>query len=1649
MSGDAPPASERVTHIVQRLHNRGRWWRGAGRVALWTLGAVTFVGALVGGAVLHLDLGPTRRVTRAAVNVALAAPFHGRIELGPIRHVDLGGADIDEVTIRDPQGRVVIRAWGVHGQFSTRRFVRSLFRGASFPLAIGIPRADIDRAEVHLIDDGTGVPTIAAAFEPRSTSPSDPRAKGVRVDIPAIHIGHVDVDGALGVPIVASVSQLRGKVHVTDQTVTVDVDDVPVQLRSIVPGGVRGAGSYHLRAWIASEAPPADVHAIAMDADFSGDASGVGAIARWEMIDDRMKAVLDLPRVDPRQLRSFLPESPFVTPLRATLRADGPLDHVELEGRVEVEPPGNMGRPAVVMLEGELDLEGPVALEASFYARDVDAAALTEGAPRTRVDARGRAFLRVDDAGAHVAVDATTDPGTVAGQPVPAIDAHLAIVGDEISLSARAHEPGAEVDAVLRVLPDASLRFGAEVRGESLRDVPRLRGVVGGALRAEVRGSMVQGVLDARYVAHARGIDAGGARAGYAHVQGTLRGPPPDLVVAAEVTAGDIALDGGVEGRTLLKSAHAVVQGPILRPRVTAEAEDSDGGALEARAEVDVLARSLGGVAFSLTRGQDRLEGKADRLAIVAGGVDARGVEISGEGIGALRGSLRISGGELVGELSGRGLDLARATRLAGFRVPIAGMLDVDVDVKRTRDGRRGHLDVEIVGGEVAVVNGISARLSARFDGEHVDAAGWVRLVDEATADQRADTAGSGPDAPILCDGAIAEVRLSSLDATVKGRLLDAATWTSATGTADVDATRWNLHCLARRFPFVLPISDARGTLTTRLRIRREAKDRIPSVESLLVRTHDLVLVGSKPLLGEPAWASRDIDLQLEASLDGASGLLPFEVKLFDETYLAHARGEVDLDAAIDAGPRGASAAVEDTPFEVTLSVPRRGFDELGTLPSPVREAVPPLLGDFRLDATLKGPLRAPSLSAVVKAFAVQPAGAARDWAPPIDGEATLVYEASTGSAVLSASAELHNATVAQVVAGAEVPYAALRAGGDAPLPWRGGLTAVLNELPMGSFPLLAERGIQGAISGSATLTGLNEAPTLELELELPFVQLGDAYFDGMVKARIRPADAGDAGLAEVGAIDAAQAAPNIADATLEVELKDQDEGTLDLLSHARVNWEAGLLPKLDERRRGGIAMSAQSFRLAAAQPAVAGALSKVDGYLEGELVFEWGDAAGTGRVASADLRVTEGIVYVPAIGQELHGVEAHLESDGPGDFVVRDVVAEGLSGRVTASGRVRLDGLTFDRAAAVVVIDEDEQLPLTLQGVPLGRAFGRLEADLQREAEDEMAMEVRIPDFQLAMQSAGTRSVQTLDDNSDVTIDVPLGPPEEVGRSSEAIRWEIAVDITSLRVLVGDLADIAVRTGGTLPGGRQPEPVVIRLTTTVATRGDVVVTDGSFDFLGKEFELDAGLLRLNEVEPDNPFVNVTAHWEGPDGGRIFLDYVGDLLPITDEKIRLRSDPPRSEREILATLIFGDSLSDIPQGGSSAGAGADTQDGSVANTVGASVASSGLNSILKSTALHRLSADLGTTDEGNFRSGLEYQINDSFSVGAATEQINESAQRTTTGAVQQRQAQRLDEVSGEWRFWRNWSLRGSIGRKEGQDSSSALLGVDVLWQYRY
>jgi len=1657
------------------MRNRGRGFRFLKRVSGGLLTGIAFIAALAGGALLHLDTDVARRVTQRGVNAGLATILGGRIEVGRITRVDLEGADIESATIFDPEGRVVIEAHGIQGSFATWDLLETLLDG-NVPLQVTIPRARVEEATVYLIDDGTHVPSIARTFIPRDTSPSSPNAQPVRVSLPEIEIGRAVALGTLGVPIDGSVRRVRGSVFVDERGVVVDVGDSGIDLRSIVPGGLRGTADYHLRLRFDGPAKTAaerrDNPELRMWADLVGEAANVGVLARWEMLDERMKARLDIPKVSPAALHAVLPDVPLTAPAHVELVADGPLDRIVFDGRLEVEPSADrVAPPGTLIVEGDARITDGIRLEARFYGRDLDLKTLRDELPATRIATRGISHVTVGEDGAAVIdVDVATDPTTILGQLVPAIDAHID-VGAEVVIAAHIDEDGAPVDVLLRVLPGGSLLYGAEVMSPSLRLVSRLGGVADGNVHLAVRGSMADGTVKARYEATGSGLVAGSARIARTTVRGTLSGPPPDFEIDTDVVASGISVGTDAGERTALQSAVVHVKGPLLAPMVFAQVEDTAGGRAQAEARIDVRARAATGVSFGVERDGERAEGKVERLALEAGGIVASGVSLAGDGIGSIKGSIAVEGGELVGKIKGDSVDLARATKLFGFRVPIAGLANLDIDIARTRKGRKGHVDLEIERAQVLVIGGLSARVSAVFDDDKVDASGYVRLVDDATPEERASASEGRLDAVPLCDGTIAEVRVGSVSATTEGALLRGSTWRNAVGTAEISSENLNLYCVARRLPFLVPLSEVRGTVSTRVALHRDPGDPLPSIDNLHVRSHGLELVGARPTVGEPSWATRSIDVEVDAAFDGRTGNAPFEVKLFDDTYLATASGHVDLDSALH-GPAPFVDALFAAPFEVDARVPRRGFGELGTLPSPAREAVPAMAGDFRVEATARGTARSPSVTTRVQVFGLAASGALADWSPPIDADARATYEAATGMAILSARATLEGATAAEVVAGIELPYAALRAPGDAPLPWRGGVTATLNELPLEAFPLLADRGMKGAISGRASVAGLNESPSVEVDLEIPQVFLGDTSFGGRIRAMIEPAtaedlasetaaiDAGaiDAGAIDTGAIDAAasgepaestSAGDSIGLATLEVELKDDKHGSIDLLAHARVGWTGRVVPSIDGARRGGISMSANGIQIGAVQPAIASYITKLTGLLDGQAVFEWGDAAGTGRIGSVALRVHDGVVYVPQLGQELRGVSAKLNAEGPGELVLTEVEAEGVAGRATAAARVHLDGLRLAEAAAILQIAKGEEMPLTFAGVPTGRVRADVEVQVQNDAKArQLDAFIDVKSLHFEMPSFSSRTVQSLDEHEGIVVDVPLGPPEEVAKVEDGTAVVLHIGLKNVVVKAGELATVEVATPDALQGGRAAEPLVIRLDGTVQTSGDIAVTRGTFDFLGKEFELDSGLVRLQKDDPGNPFVNVTAHWDGSDGGRILIDYVGELLPITDNKIKFRSDPARSEREILASLIFGESLSDIPQGGSSA-AGNDSSQNNVAGSVGGSVASTGLNEILRNTALRRFSAKIGTTDTGNLRTGVEFQASDDLRLGLATE--NDEAQtsggegQATTAASGNAANTNRTELSIDWRFHRTWSMRSTFGRAGTQP----LTGVALVWQYRY
>ena len=73
---------------------------------------------------------------------------------------------------------------------------------------------------------------------------------------------------------------------------------------------------------------------------------------------------------------------------------------------------------------------------------------------------------------------------------------------------------------------------------------------------------------------------------------------------------------------------------------------------------------------------------------------------------------------------------------------------------------RTGHVAVELVAGEAAVLKGISGVFTATFDGDRLRTDGLLRVVNHADEGEKASE---------RCDGAIAQLRITGGDGRLPG----------------------------------------------------------------------------------------------------------------------------------------------------------------------------------------------------------------------------------------------------------------------------------------------------------------------------------------------------------------------------------------------------------------------------------------------------------------------------------------------------------------------------------------------------------------------------------------------------------------------------------------------------------------------------------------------------------------------------------------------------------------------------------------------------------------------------------------------------------------------------------------------------------------
>jgi translocation and assembly module TamB len=141
----------------------------------------------------------------------------------------------------------------------------------------------------------------------------------------------------------------------------------------------------------------------------------------------------------------------------------------------------------------------------------------------------------------------------------------------------------------------------------------------------------------------------------------------------------------------------------------------------------------------------------------------------------------------------------------------------------------------------------------------------------------------------------------------------------------------------------------------------------------------------------------------------------------------------------------------------------------------------------------------------------------------------------------------------------------------------------------------------------------------------------------------------------------------------------------------------------------------------------------------------------------------------------------------------------------------------------------------------------------------------------------------------------------------------------------------------------------------------------------------------------------------------------------------LRSEPQRSQNEILALLVTGHAGSDV-------GAPPEEQAGAggAAASVAANVFTTGLNQVLTGVTNLGIQTKIDTSQAQNPRPEIEVQVSRDVYIAIAYNvglpPPGENPDRTL--------------VMLNYRFARNWSVQTTVG-----DEGSSIL--DLLWKYRY
>ncbi len=1536
-----------------------RGWRRALRIAGRVLaGLVVFIVAVPILALFALRFPSVRAFVSKRVDSALASSFKGRIHLRELERIDLGGLRASG-SVDDPRGHTIVRFEHVTVNLDIPRLVVGVIRDGGSPKLIVVDEIAVKQGELTLIDDGKGSPTLAETFQPRT--PSAPStAPSPRIELRRIDVRHLWTHGAVGSSpyIDVDLSKVSASLVSDAKALSIELRELELDERFLP---FNPHGSIKAKAVLPSDATPPSV-----SASYDGMVAGTKLQAKGSYAASGVSADISFPSIDAAAVHRLAPDLDLKSPLRVSLKADGPLEHIVLRGEAQGDAVG------AVRIEGTARASAPQTAALEIQVNRLNAAGVAPTAPQTDVDARLSLNAKLDGERWQVNYELALTRGSANGETLPPVETHGSATGRgsvaNVDGAASIHEPGAEIELGYRVSSHGSDgRVEAELES-TLDDPPRVKKLAGvetnGKVAARVLFAWPSNAIDATADVRLDGVRHPSAQTGAVRAKLDVRGTVAEPVLKANVFARSLE----VQGRKF-ETADVAFNGTPAKADVGLELTNARGQGLKSHALLKTAPGKTELIGPSLAfRDQDgTLQLSVGRVALTGSAVDVEHFVFDGAGHAA--GTLHLRGKKIDVEAQTRELDLGRLFKVAGIESPVhSARATLDLRYSGPLNGEgRGK-----VKGEISQI------------GYEQVTGGWTQVDLEL-----GDRGVSGMVEAELVQGAKVVI---GVDDIVPAALTKGKSWAPdgrvrVRGKLDLES----LAPLAGRVPAV-PIEHAKGSVELDITYARDNDDALPEIKGH-VQTHDLTLIGRRGRrneIGTPNEAIeaapavyRGIDVALDVALDERSPQIAVRTTLYDK------HGTL-LELEATAGPwlnenlEQVIAGLQQAPLEVKVSMPARSF---ARLPQPIRPLS--VRGRVAGDAKFTGTIADPHLVLDVRASRLTSAGEriAGEKHPSVAVVGHVEYAPDGGKVELIAQRDQAKA----VDVDASWSGNALLAASDPKQRDRLKikLDAVLDELDLETIPALKNRQIEGVLSGTVHADYAADKRMLAVDLGAHPLKIGQASIDHVnVELAMTPHDV--KGLVLVRG----------------------KSGSLDAELNSGLKWPAGGIPELSGAIEAKLA--AKAFRLATLAPLLGSAVNELDGRFDADMAAN----VQGGRVTLRGKgRLSEGVVQLPAIGQRFEDMSARIDVQ-PSMIVLSDLKARGVTGEMIGSARVEIDEhLGLRELNAEIAIPKHQKLPVTVQGVAMGDAWGHLTARV-KNGKDKVEVAIVVPELHLFVPDSAGGDVQELDPDPEVRIGVrtqdkklvalPVQPLAKPSENSTPLDLTLELG-KNVDVRKGDLVTAQV-TG----------KINVHVAEETAVTGEIDVKGGTLDVSGKEFHIERGTVTFTADQPGNPTVAAEARWDAPAGYAVYATYTGTAKK---GKLSLRSEPPLTQDEIYNLILFG-----TPEGSVSSGSG-DTATSAVGAVGG--TATKGINRALSDFTHLDIQARIDTST-GESRPEILVPVNKRLSA-RVTHSVGEPAPGTSPDRT---------FVTLELRLKQLWLLSATFGDR----GASAL---DLMWRKHY